>query len=59
MKNNRTAYVLLGMLSLAPKASGYDLHKAIEENFGSFWGESYGQNTPNMREPMSSSFMCG
>jgi DNA-binding PadR family transcriptional regulator len=49
MKNNRTAYVLLGMLSLAPKASGYDLHKAIEENFGSFWGESYGQIYPTLK----------
>ena len=34
MKNSRTAYVILGMLSLAPKGSGYELHKAIEENFG-------------------------
>ena len=49
MKDNRTAYVLLGMLSIAPKASGYELHKAIEENFGSFWGESYGQIYPTLK----------
>ena len=51
MKNNRTDYVILGMLSIEPNrsASGYDLHKAIEENFGSFWGESYGQIYPSLK----------
>ncbi len=49
MKNNRTAYVILGMLSIAPKGSGYEIHKAIEENFGSFWGESYGQIYPTLK----------
>jgi DNA-binding PadR family transcriptional regulator len=49
MKNNRTEYVILGMLSIAPSGSGYELHKAIEENFGSFWGESYGQIYPALK----------
>jgi len=49
MKDNRTAYVILGMLSIAPSASGYEIHKAIEENFGSFWGESYGQIYPTLK----------
>jgi DNA-binding PadR family transcriptional regulator len=49
MKDNRTAYVILGMLSIAPKGSGYEIHKAIEENFGSFWGESYGQIYPSLK----------
>jgi DNA-binding PadR family transcriptional regulator len=49
MKNNRTAYVILGMLSFAPSGSGYEIHKAIEENFGSFWGESYGQIYPSLK----------
>ncbi|MGO9316353.1 MAG: PadR family transcriptional regulator [Terracidiphilus sp.] len=49
MKNSRTAYVILGMLSTAPKGSGYEIHKAIEENFGSFWGESYGQIYPTLK----------
>ena len=49
MKNNRTAYVILGMLSIAPKGSGYEIHKAIENNFGSFWGESYGQIYPSLK----------
>ena len=49
MKNRRTAYVILGMLSIERSLSGYELHKAIEENFGSFWGESYGQIYPTLK----------
>lgn len=49
MERTRTAYVILGMLSIAPSGSGYELHKAIEENFGSFWGESYGQIYPALK----------
>src|ERR1039457_528154 len=49
MKNNRTAYVILGMLSIKPNLSGYEIHKAIEANFGSFWGESYGQIYPSLK----------
>jgi DNA-binding PadR family transcriptional regulator len=49
VKDNRTAYVILGMLSIAPKGSGYEIHKAIQENFGSFWGESYGQIYPTLK----------
>jgi DNA-binding PadR family transcriptional regulator len=48
MKDNRTAYVILGMLSIQ-SGSGYEIHKAIEENFGSFWGESYGQIYPSLK----------
>ena len=51
MKNSRTAYVILGMLSIQPNlsGSGYEIHKAIGENFGSFWGESYGQIYPTLK----------
>jgi DNA-binding PadR family transcriptional regulator len=49
MKDNRTAYVILGMLSIQPNLSGYEIHKAIEDNFGSFWGESYGQIYPSLK----------
>jgi DNA-binding PadR family transcriptional regulator len=49
MKNNRTPYVILGMLSIQPNLSGYEIHKAIEDNFGSFWGESYGQIYPSLK----------
>ena len=52
MKHNRTAYVILGLLSIEPNlsGSGYELHKAIEDNFGSFWGESYGQIYPTLKQ---------
>jgi DNA-binding PadR family transcriptional regulator len=49
MKDNRTAYVILGMLSIQSNLSGYEIHKAIEDNFGSFWGESYGQIYPTLK----------
>lgn len=49
MKDNRTAYVILGMLSIQPSLSGYELQKAIKENFGSFWRESYGQIYPSLK----------
>jgi DNA-binding PadR family transcriptional regulator len=49
MKNNRTAYVILGGLSIQSNLTGYELHKGIEENFGSFWGESYGQIYPTLK----------
>jgi hypothetical protein len=39
------------MLSIQPNlsGSGYEIHKAIEDNFGSFWGESYGQIYPTLK----------
>jgi DNA-binding PadR family transcriptional regulator len=49
MQLSRTAYVILGGLSIQPNLSGYDLRKAVEENFGSFWGESYGQIYPALK----------
>ena len=49
MDRKRTAYVILGMLSIERSLSGYELHKAIEDNFGSFWGESYGQIYPTLK----------
>jgi len=49
MSRSRTAYVILGGLYIQPNLSGYELHKAIEENFGSFWGESYGQIYPTLK----------
>jgi DNA-binding PadR family transcriptional regulator len=49
MKNSRTPYVILGMLSIQPNLSGYELHKVIEDNFGSFWSESYGQIYPTLK----------
>jgi DNA-binding PadR family transcriptional regulator len=46
---NRTAYVVLGILSIEPNKSGYDIRKAIEGSVGHFWGESYGQIYPTLK----------
>jgi DNA-binding PadR family transcriptional regulator len=47
-RENRTRYVALGMLTLAPM-SVYDLRRAIEGSVGHFWMESYGQLYPTLR----------
>jgi DNA-binding PadR family transcriptional regulator len=49
MLNNRTAYVILGMLSIEPNKSGYDIRKAVESSVGHFWNESYGQIYPALK----------
>lgn len=53
MTSGRTAYVILGMLSLNGRLSGYEIRKAIETSVGSFWGESYGQIYPTLRRLVS------
>ena len=49
MHDNRTAYVILGILSIEPNKSGYDIRKAVEGSVGYFWGESYGQIYPTLK----------
>jgi len=49
MEHNRTAYVILGMLSIEPSKSGYNIRKAIESSVGYFWSESYGQIYPTLK----------
>ncbi|HEX4007073.1 MAG TPA: PadR family transcriptional regulator [Acidobacteriaceae bacterium] len=49
MRYSKTAYVLLGLLSVEPDKSGYGLRKAIEGSVGHFWGESYGQIYPTLK----------
>ena len=49
MNRSRTAYVILGMLSIEPNRSGYDLRQVIESSVGHFWGESYGQIYPTLK----------
>jgi PadR family transcriptional regulator, regulatory protein AphA len=49
MQHNRTAYVILGILSIDPNKSGYDIRKAVEGSVGYFWGESYGQIYPTLK----------
>ena len=50
MERKRTAYVLLGLLAIEPAQSGYDLKKTIEGSVGFFWGESYGQLYPTLKQ---------
>ena len=48
MRENRTRYVVLGMLSAAPM-TGYALRQQIAGSVGHFWQESYGQLYPTLR----------
>jgi PadR family transcriptional regulator AphA len=47
--HSQTAYVILGLLSIEGKQSGYDMRKTIQGSVGYFWGESYGQIYPALR----------
>src|ERR1035438_194316 len=49
MLHNRTAYVILGILSIEPNKSGDDIRKAVESSVGYFWSESYGQIYPTLK----------
>ncbi len=50
MELSRTAYVVLGMLAVGNDRSGYDIRQAIETSVGYFWGESYGQIYPALKQ---------
>ena len=47
-RENRTRYVVLGMLSADPM-TGYALRQRIAHTVGHFWQESYGQLYPTLR----------
>ena len=47
---SQTAYVILGLLSIEGKQSGYDMRKTIQGSVGYFWGESFGQIYPMLRQ---------
>jgi PadR family transcriptional regulator, regulatory protein AphA len=49
MQRNQTSYLILGMLSIAPRQSGYDIRKAVESSVSYFWRESYGQIYPTLK----------
>jgi len=49
MPLNQTTYVILGLLSIEPNLSGYDMRKAIQSSVGYFWNESYGQIYPALK----------
>jgi PadR family transcriptional regulator AphA len=48
MKEKRSKYAILGILSLGPM-SGYDIKKVFEKSIGNFWSESYGQIYPILK----------
>jgi DNA-binding PadR family transcriptional regulator len=50
MRQSQTAYLILGMLSIEPHKSGYDICKAVESSVGYFWHESYGQIYPTLKK---------
>lgn len=47
-RENRTRYVVLGMLTLGPM-NGYALRQVIAGSVGHFWQESFGQLYPTLR----------
>jgi DNA-binding PadR family transcriptional regulator len=47
-RENRTRWVILGMLGVAPM-TGYGLRKEIAGSVGHFWQESFGQLYPTLR----------
>jgi PadR family transcriptional regulator, regulatory protein AphA len=49
MKETKSGYAILGMLSICPM-SGYDIKKTIEESISNFWRESYGQIYPTLKK---------
>ena len=49
MNHSRTDYVILGLLTVEPNLSGYDIRKAVESSIGYFWSESYGQIYPALK----------
>jgi PadR family transcriptional regulator AphA len=48
MRETKSRYAILGMLSIAPM-SGYDIKKRVEESISNFWAESYGQIYPILK----------
>jgi DNA-binding PadR family transcriptional regulator len=49
MRRSQTGYVILGLLSIEPNQSGYDIRKTVQGSVGYFWGESYGQIYPTLK----------
>ncbi len=46
---NNTSYSILGLLSVQPDLSGYDIRKGIQQSIGYFWAESFGQIYPALK----------
>lgn len=48
MRESRTPFVILGLLTTGPK-TGYELKREIDEVIGHFWRESFGQIYPVLK----------
>jgi DNA-binding PadR family transcriptional regulator len=46
---SQTEYVILGLLSIEGRQSGYDMRRTIQGSVGYFWGESFGQIYPALK----------
>jgi PadR family transcriptional regulator, regulatory protein AphA len=49
MKQRQTTYVILGILAIHHNQSGYEIRKTIQQTVGFFWGESFGQIYPTLK----------
>lgn len=50
MKRTQTAYLILGILSFHPHQTGYHIRKTVESGIHYFWGESFGQIYPTLKQ---------
>ncbi len=46
MKNNKTMYAILGVLSILGPMSGYDIKKFCDKSISFFWNENFGHLYP-------------
>ncbi|MBA3815178.1 MAG: PadR family transcriptional regulator [Parachlamydiaceae bacterium] len=49
-KSNKSRYAILGMLSLIPNSSGYDIKKLMESSTQYFWKETFSSIYPVLQE---------
>lgn len=49
-KENRSRYIILGILSIRPDSSGYDIKQTIRNSTAFFWDESFGQIYPALAQ---------
>jgi PadR family transcriptional regulator AphA len=50
MRENRSRYAVLGLLSAHGPSTGYEMKKKFEFSLAGFWSESYGQIYPILRK---------
>lgn len=50
MRESRSRYAVLGLLSAHGPSTGYDMKKKFEFSLAGFWSESYGQIYPILRQ---------